>query len=212
VEPPLVDQQATRTGIKGAFEKLANLVKPEDVFILYLAGHGFTLEEGHYCRYYFAPWEVQYINQKTLRQGSIGQEQLRAWLENIKARKSLIILDTCNAGAFANLPPVRGLVEKTALDHFMQATGRAMLLATKNQQFAIEGYEGHGVFTHVLLEGLKGEADRKVSGNGDRKISISELADYATQEVPRITLKIWHREQTPMMELKGQNFPIAFTK
>ena len=75
---------------------------------------------------------------------------------------------------------------------------------------ALEGYKGHGVFTYVLLQGLKGGADRKGNGNGE--ISINELAEYVSNEVPQITFRKWGYEQFPMQKLYGRSFPIGLVK
>src|SRR5215471_5840024 len=42
---------------------------------------------------------------------------------------------------------------------------------------------GHGVFTHTLLTGLFGEADR----DGDHFVRASEAIDYVSQRVPELT-------------------------
>ncbi len=72
---------------------------------------------------------------------------------------------------------------------------------------ALEGYQGHGVFSFVLLEGLKGEADRQ--GNRNRRVSVTELAEYLGEEVPRITQMLWGYEQFPTRELSGRSFPLT---
>jgi uncharacterized caspase-like protein len=41
----------------------------------------------------------------------------------------------------------------------------------------------NGVFTHALLRGLKGEADR----DKDSRVQVSELRDFVGQEVQRLT-------------------------
>ncbi|MHC4146182.1 MAG: caspase family protein, partial [Planctomycetota bacterium] len=196
----LLDREATTEGIEKAFEDLASRVKENDVFILYLAGHGTVMDDG---RYYFVPWELRYVNKEALRKGSIDHGKLTTLLGSIDAQKSLVMLDTCNSGAVA----ARGLVVKTAIDLLMRATGRNFLAASSDSGLAMEGYEGHGVFTYVLLQGLRGQADQE--GNNDGTVSISELAEFVSKEVPRITMREWHYEQIPMNNLEGTSFPIG---
>ena len=47
---------------------------------------------------------------------------------------------------------------KTAINKLVRATGRATIVASSKDQVALEGYEGHGVFTYILLEALNGDA------------------------------------------------------
>jgi uncharacterized caspase-like protein len=155
-------------------------------------------------KYHFIPWELVYQNEDSVRKNSITQERMQNLLARIPALKSVILLDTCNSGAFTK-PAARGLTEKTAMDKLIRSTGRATLAASSGSQAALEGYKGHGVFTYVLLHGLKGEADKMGNRNGE--ISINELAEYVSEEVPRITYKKWGYEQFPMQNLQGRSFP-----
>ena len=182
---------------------MADKVQPNDVFVLYLAGHGTVMDDG---RYYFIPWELRYENQEALRNESLDQTKLRKLLGSILAQKSLVLLDTCNAGAFA----VRGLSEKAAIDRLMQATGRNVLAASSKNQWAFEGHGGHGVFTYALLQGLGGSADQR--GDGDGMVSVRELADFVRDEVPRITMEKWHYRQIPMRQMHGDPFPIGYSR
>jgi uncharacterized caspase-like protein len=89
----------------------------------------------------------------------------------------------------------------------MKFTGHTILAASTEQQKALEGHEGHGVFTYAILQGLKGMADRQ--GKGQGVIAIDELADFAREEVPRITKEKWGFEQIPMRNMRGDPFPIG---
>ncbi|MCP4351509.1 MAG: hypothetical protein GY795_39085 [Desulfobacterales bacterium] len=202
----LLNRQATAKAIEAAFEDLSEKINVNDVFVLYLAGHGMGISG----RYHFIPWELPYENAQSLISGGISHDNFQDWLKKIKALKSLIILDTCNAGMFASNRITRGqtggMADKTAIAHFMKATGRATLAATSEMAQALEGHKGHGVFTYVLLEGLKSEAD----SNGDNIVTVDELAKYASEEVPKITYKKWQYKQIPMSDLQGSPyFPIG---
>lgn len=177
------------------------------MFVLYLAGHGTTLDG----EYLFIPWDMAYTNQEALRAGSVRQEQLMRWLGLVKAQESLVLLDTCHAGALVKASPVpwvtRSLEEKTAIDRLMRATGQAMLVASTERQFALEGCDNnHGVFTYVLLQGLRGEA---LPGPSESIITVDQLASYVMREVPRRSREKWAYEQLPMQHVSGQPFAIG---
>ncbi|MEW6620891.1 MAG: caspase family protein, partial [bacterium] len=196
---PLINEEANTTNIEKAFRTLSKKVKTSDVFVLYLAGHGMGSEGD----YYFVPYEAVYENRETLKKASLSSEKITSLLEEIPALKSLIILDTCYAGIFAG--EMRGMEEKTAIDRLMRATGRACLAATTDTQQATEGYNGHGVFTYTLLQGIMGMAESKKDG----LITIDELSDFVREEVPKITKKRWGFEQIPMRNITGDFFAIA---
>ena len=61
------------------------------------------------------------------------------------------------------------------------------------------------MFTFALLGALQGAADR----DGDRMVSVSELAEYVDAQVPAITKRKWGYEQFPMMETSGSFFPLV---
>jgi len=98
----------------------------------------------------------------------------------------------------------RGVEEKTAMARLVKATGRATLMASSSAQVALEGYQGHGVFTWALIEGLKGKA-----ADRNKQITVSSLADYVSETLPELTYKQFGYEQVPQRELQGMNFPIG---
>ncbi len=203
----LFDNGVTYKGIDNIFRLLATKVQPNDVFVLYLAGHGITLDG----RYHFLPYDFRYRNEDSIRNDAINQDHFQEWLSRIKARKSLVLMDTCNSGSFTKAQFIqRGITEKTAIDKLTRATGRATIVASKDNQPALEGFKGHGIFTYVLLSGFK-EADTK-NGNRNRQTSIHEIAAYIDEHVPEITFKAFGYEQVPQMNMMGRDFPIAVTQ
>jgi len=201
------DQAATMEGIKAAFERVAKTAASNDVFILYLAGHGITMDG----RYHFLPADFRYHNEDSVRTGAINQDHLQRWMADIPAMKNLVLLDTCNSGSFVEAQTVtRGLAEKTAIDKLIRATGRAIISASTDTQVALEGYEGHGIFTYALLEAMK-RADGK-SGNKDGVTSTGEIANFVQDFVPDVTYKKWGYEQVPQVNLHGREFPVGVVR
>ena len=87
-----LDQDATRDNLRKIVDKLAAEIHPRDTFILFAAAHG-TSENG---RFYLIPQDYQSGRSGPPRQRAIGQDDLQDWLANrIKARKAIILLDTC---------------------------------------------------------------------------------------------------------------------
>jgi len=209
IAPPIVlpDSKADLAGIKAAFAELAQRAKENDVFLLYMAGHAAVFEG----TYHFIPQDDIYRSEKDFRAASLDEQGLQDLLKTIRAQKSLIFLDTCFAGAAVKLASVpnalaaRGdLEEKTAITKLMRATGRTVLMASSDKTMAFEGYQGHGIFSYVLLEGLQGKADTDHNG----EISTLELAAYVSDRVPQVS----HDRQFPIHESNGNVFPIGYVR
>ncbi|MBZ4642556.1 MAG: hypothetical protein PWQ25_1649 [Deferribacteres bacterium] len=54
----------------------------------------------------------------------------------------------------------------------------------------------HSMFTYWFLKGLQGNAD----GNGDKKITVAEMANYLKDNVPYEARKQHGVEQTPQTD------------
>ena len=97
-----------------------------------------------------------------------------------------------------------GLAQLAAVGRLIQATGRTTLTAAMDDQSALEGYRGHGVFTFALLDGLA-RGDR----NGNGLVEVTELLEHVDGLVPEITDKTWHVRQTPRSLFQGSNFALT---
>ena len=201
---PLLDKDATKDNIEAAFIDLAGKVQPSDVFVLYMAGHGFATDG----RYHFVPQEARFSNSIALREASLAEERLTELLAGINTAKSLIILDTCESGAFSPIGSsqlawaARGAQTKFAIDRLMRQTGRAVLAASSAHQEALEGYKGHGLFTWVLLEAVASSDKRFGDGNG--LVGIAELNSHLAEEVPKLSKQVFGRAQVPMGTVSGK--------
>jgi hypothetical protein len=117
-------------------------------------------------------------------------------MNNSRSQRQLLILDCCNSGAFAHgSKSASGVGKSMGIATAFEGSGfgRVVLTATDATKYAWEGDKVIGdtqksVFTHFLIEGLKGDADQ----NGDGRIDVDELYDYAYDQVVRQTPK-----QTP---------------
>ena len=199
----LLDGDVTKENLSEQFALLSSKVAPDDVFVLFIAGHGTTSQKTG--DYYFIPSNFRYTDSEAVVAQGVSKNDILSYMSNIRAEKSLIMLDTCNSGAFTNDTTARGFSEKTALERLVRATGQAVLTAASEEQSAMEGYNGHGIFTYVLLEALSGKADR----NNDGYITLNEVASYIEGRVPELSYQKWGYEQVPMKELRKQDFPLV---
>jgi WD40 repeat protein len=198
----VLDKDATRENIQKVFSEVSTEMSPDDVFVLYVAGHGLNVDGN----YFFFPWELVYTGNDSVKKEAMSRVELQKLLAGVPSQKAVVLLDTCDAGAFSGAN-MRGLVAKTAIYKLVRATGRATIMASSDSQAALEGYKGHGVFTWALIDAIKGAADK--NGNRNNQTSINEIAEQVMDEVPRITMKQWQYEQFPMQNLSGNSFPLG---
>lgn len=200
----LKDAEVTKEGLEQKFKELSSIVSADDVFVFFVSGHGTTYDDGDY---YFIPVNFRYTNKTDIPLKAISKSDLTKNLSLIKAGKTLMMLDTCNSGAFFEDSNKRGMGDKGIFERLSRATGHAILAAASDSQSAMEGYNGHGVFTYVLLDGLAGKAD----SDGDGFVTLTELSSYVENQVPELSYEKWGYEQVPQKELRRQDFPIAET-
>jgi WD40 repeat protein/uncharacterized caspase-like protein len=203
----MTDADVTRDRLDAAFAEMASKISASDVFVLYLAGHGKTVDG----RYYFIPQDFTIegeFSDKTINASvkakAIAQEQWQRWFASVPARKSVILFDTCDSGTLTGDAGQTQLLEKGAAnDRLAEATGRSILTASGGSQEALEGYHGHGLFTFELLDGINyGDSDR----NGT--VDVSELAAYVYAQVSELSLKVFGQRQAPQMKVTA-NYPLV---
>ena len=183
----LNNENASRVG--ETIDYFFSLKNPDDLLILYFSGHGVRDEYGSL---YLA---VKNTNRSRLRSTAIKADFIREAMDQSRSRRQILILDCCNSGAFAQGTKAEtGGSVGTAKAFEGTGYGRVVLTASDSTQFAWEGDKVIGkeitnsLFTHFLVKGLEGEADR----DWDGKITVDELYDYTYEQVVRRTPK-----QTP---------------
>lgn len=196
------DKTASKKNILNKFKEVGKQTTRDDVFILYVAGHGIT--DTKTGAYFYLPVDFRYKSDDSVRKTGFSQDDFKMGLSHIQAMKSLIMLDTCNSGSFAEALASRGVLQKTAINKLTRATGRATIVASSKDQVALEGYKGHGVFTYTLIEAFQDK------GYGtDNNLTIKELAAYVENVLPDRTYEKWGYEQIPQSHITGNDFPIG---
>jgi hypothetical protein len=196
------NDQATKTAITGELTQLES-TNPQDVVVLYLAGHG----EDADGKWYFIPYELTYPErEEDVKAGGLSSDELAGFIRKIKAQKVLVLIDACKAGAA--LVAFRGFEDRKALSQLSRSTGVHVVAASTNSQFAAEVKElGHGVFTYTLLQGLSGKA----AGAGEA-VTVRKLLGYIEEQLPEITKKYKQEAQYPVVDSRGMDFPLVVPK
>ena len=189
----LLNGEATVAAFNDAvYTFLKEEAQPEDVVVIYLAGHGVVFDR----KYYFVTADQ---NPEKPYNG-LNWEQFEQVIENDLdyVGKVVVINDTCKSGAMTRGGP---LEEAELFRQLSEGFGVYHLSATTSSEDALDG-----VFTGVLTEGLGGKADL----NGDRTIGLDELIQYVRAAVPKASGGRMHPQLKNVRE--GMDFPIAVVK
>lgn len=197
----ITDKQADKTTIATAFQNIQRNAKSQDVFVFYYAGHGVVSNK----EFYLVPRDVSDLKnvQDELNSKGISATQLQQYAIDIAAQKQAFILDACqSAGAFANMLNAEA-GQQRSLALLARSTGTHWIAASGSQQFANEfDALGHGAFTFVLLEALKGGALL------NNMVTVNGLKNYLQKAVPELMKKYRGTTQYPSSYGFGNDFPV----
>ena len=192
----LVGPNATRASLESYLEEwLPKNVKGDSNVLFYFSGHGSP--DVNAGGSYLVPWDG---NPSFLKSSAYSVKTLYGQLSKLKARSTLVVLDTCFSGAGGRsvLPAgARPLITATDAE---RVPGNLTLLAAAGGSEITSSLEeqGHGIFTYYFLKGLSGDA-RDANGNLTPDGLYWYLKPLVQEEAKR-----QNRSQTPVLEGSGQ--------
>lgn len=104
----LYNSQATKAKILACLDQMVAAVKPEDMVVLIVAGHGGTAMVGTTQSelFYYYPSDFNASTQGT--DGAISSAELADRIRNLSAKRLVVVVDACDSGAV--LDPLEGAV------------------------------------------------------------------------------------------------------
>lgn len=153
----LIDERATREALDDAFERAADIVGPNDVFLFFFSGHGGQLRSSN-------PMEIDGLDETlVLYDDQIRDDELGDLLLKIDSRLSVVVLDACYSGGFRSA--VRRRNNQVGI--FSSEEDVSSLVA--------EQFEAGGYLSNIVAEAL-GEN----SGNApeDEMVTVGDLLQY----------------------------------
>lgn len=175
----LIDEEATRGKILNAIETANRAAGPNDVFFFYFSGHGIPGA--------FLP--IDYDGYNNL----LYHETLRDLFDKNASKHKIVVADACYAGTLAKTKePLSEAIARYYQAFAQSKGGMALLLSSKGEEYSLEdnGLRS-GVFSHYLIKGLRGAADR----NADGLVSVKEGFDFVYRNVRLYTANV----QTPVL-------------
>ena len=190
--PALTDTDApvSASQIEQRAEELIRMMSsPDDIFAVFLAGHGVTRADGEW--YFLTSEAPAWILQDPARmpegadevrefdETTLSASELTALLQASPALRQVVVLDTCaSEHAAHSLSRQRGVITDMT-----DSAGLLVLAASSSLAFEILDLE-HGLLTQGLLNALHNE---QLLQNFDNYWFVGPLFDYAAWEVHRLS-------------------------
>lgn len=188
----LINEKATYQALNKALKSFLKQPDREDIVLLYFACHGTPDPD--------RPENIYLLTHDSDPHDISGtalpmREIDLALRETLRAERVIILADTCHSGGMA-LGIGRRAIDQSAVvnkylkDLSLARGGVALLTSAATNETSREGKqwgEGHGVFTHFLLEGMRGQADGYGGQPRDGKVGARELFEYVRDMVKKAT-------------------------
>ncbi len=181
-----------------AFADVTRDLARDDLFLLFLAGHGTLGPSGtHNSALYFLPSDA---NLERYDLTGIPMDSIDDALHALESRRRVLMMDACHSGTGRStlssqvlgwISSLRGPAPPPASRSFGRFDAR-MLAADVRQPAREDDELQNGVYTHFLVEGLQGAGDL----DGDGLVSVRELHEHAASRTTRHTGGV----QVPMLE------------
>lgn len=198
----LENERATASAMREALFVFLQQADYDDLVVIYYAGHG-APDPGRPGNLYLMPADSEI--------GSLASTAFPMWdvktalRRHIAAERVIVIADACHSAGTADGETVGGGESNEIAGGFQSLftpSRRLMMTAADTNEFSLEDarWEGHGVFTYYLLDGLRGAGD--VDGNGI--VTFTELFQHVSENVRQAT----SGRQNPQMSGFG-DVPLA---
>jgi tetratricopeptide (TPR) repeat protein len=190
----LTDAEATQDKLLRAVrEWLPRRVSPNALVYVYYAGLGTVVPSSGEAA--LTPWDGNPEQAERL----ITVRALYDALSAAQVRLTLVLLDTCFAAGGSRCPSLRPNQARTGVGlplDLVPDNGVIAFVASGGKEASLEFPRvKHGLFTHYLLNGLYGEADRDENG----RLTLSELVQFTQEQVTETAWTQFFRVQTPAL-------------
>jgi WD40 repeat protein len=215
--PPMIDEAVTPEKVLAQLEAVARdpTIRPDDVFVFYLGGHGTRVEE-LIADFKVNPEDLKGLNYlfccsnfnvNKIRETTINFDKLYEALVKIPCRK-LLLLDTCHAGDLAQ----KGVTTHPIRQLTPDGVGPVIFLACEPHQSAL----GHpqvdprtrvsGLFLVALAMTLDEEFE-SADKNHDNKLVPTEIAASLREIVPQLVERL---QKAGLVGMNERQNPVWF--
>ena len=202
----LLNDKATRNEMIAALRKIRTW---DGYAYVYFSGHGAPMtKDDKLVDAFLVPYDVAIADPEILAETSIRLSYLQELVDASQAKGVMVALDACFSGGGKSIvakgaKPLVGVLAATPL---LAPKGAGKLILTSsavNQQSWEDDTELRGgIFSHYLLEGLRGKAADDVWVKGD------DLARYVKSHVAGAVMRLKGVDQHPQATGRG-DFAVA---
>ena len=175
----LLGNNVTRQRIESELDKIADTAKPNDLAVVFFAGHGLVDSRN----YYLATSEV--TDATTPRKGGVSASVFKEKIEYIPC-KLVVFIDACYSAKL--LESFRaGSVNNGEFFKELKSTPNGTSIYTSSGADVRSKEDpklGHGVFTKALIESCDFENS---DADNDGRITIKEIRNYLERRIPQLT-------------------------
>ena len=181
----LIDEEATAANINTGLRGFLQQATENDFVLFYFAGHGMP-DPNRLRDLYLLAHDTEAEN---IAGTGLLMRHVREAIASIRARDVVILTDACHSAGMGAPKSIRSLtvnpIHEVFLDKMRHSSGGlAILTASEAAQVSYEKSERrHGIFTHYLLEGLRGAADE----DRDRIVTLGEVMEFVRDRVKQET-------------------------
>jgi len=176
--------RATKTRILIALKVATRLpVTRKDMIVVSFSTHGFETRDG----VYLMPSDGV---KAFLSDTAVYSNTVKGAITECEAGKKLLIIDACRERVTASRGTGSGeLMTERFTRAFSAATGFATIMSCSVGQLSYEdGSSGHGIFTNLFLQALRGQAPADERGF----ITLGKVSEYVSQQT-----KDWFKRNRP---------------
>lgn len=99
----LTDQNATRNNIMRYLNAIRNTAGPDDLVVIYMSSHGTPPDK--YGGVHVVTYDTEVKPRERVWQTAVTENMLKDFVENLRAKRLVMILDTCYSnGAYRSIP------------------------------------------------------------------------------------------------------------
>lgn len=177
--------------IEAELINLCKMVDVDDLLLVYFACHGKLGRDEQPMLI------VRDTRLPTIEKTGLSLADIKKSMHSSKARRLVLTLDACHMGVETG----RGIDDPQFIQNAYElAEGFALIAASTAQQKALESPEKNsGVFTHYLIEGLSGDADREKKGF----VTVDDLKTYVLHSLRRWSIENDEVIQEPTAKTEG---------
>lgn len=188
----LTDHKANREYILDAIEQAGKAVHAQNgTLLFFFSGHGFAEGQNNYL--------ASYGTVSNRLQGSaLRLAEVEQAIRQTQVKRAVMLVDACRDNPFVG--------KSVASPSFLRqnSEGIKALYATKPGELSYETPQlGRGVFTHFLVQGLRGQAVEV-----DGAISFESLTQYVQEQTAQWTLQHLQKTQLPYAHAWSGSFGV----